>query len=250
MAVIKVLFNGRVTDIVFPDVEHSDDVTGHMLKNEIFERTGIAPCYQYISYESLFGGCELEDFDASFGEILAMETGSPFTLSLRGIDPGEVMNYIPDEAVESNPVVVGTMTEMPPVSRAPPLEATITERVTIDGSCGVENVASRLLGKDFSSVFTCVWGSVDVGSGQLQRVFPFHFRTVGGCDAARSWSASLRELLVAGIHPAVLGRDGYEAAVNVLSGGGTSSRPPAAWNLNVSTSTRPPLPNDILVSKC
>ena len=221
-----------------------------MLKNEIFERTGIAPCYQSLSYDSLFGDTEIRDNNKRFGEeLLTREVNSPLLLSLRGIDPGEVMNYIPDEAVDSNPVVAGTMTEMPPVSHAPPLEATITERVTIDGSCGVENFASRLLdGKDFSSVFTCVWGSVDVGSGQLQRVFPFHFRTVGGCDAARSWSASLRELLVAGIHPAVLGRDGYEAAVNVLSGGGTSNRPPAAWNLIVFTSTRPLMPN--LVSKC
>ena len=238
MAVVKVLFNGRVTDIVFPDVE-LEDVTGHTLKNEICERTGISPCYQLLTYDGLFGDDVFPDCE-NMGDILL---ASPLlSLTIQGLNPNDVLDYIPDASAEMV-VTPRLATEMPPVSHAPPLEATITERLTIDGSCGVENVASRLLGKDFSSVFTCVWGSVDVGSGQLQRVFPFHFRTVGGCDAARSWSASLRELLVAGIHPAVLGRDGYEAAVNVLSGGGTSSRPPAAWNLNVSTSTRPPLQN-------
>ena len=241
MVNVTVVFNGRITNIAFPDVEF-EDITGRMIKEEICERTAILPSYQVLTYEGLFGGeMVLEDVTNFEEAIIVIGTNDIFTLTLQGVDPEGVMNYIPDEAAEKCQVEM-TM-EMPSeVTRAPPLEATITERVTLDGSCEVENVANRLFqGRDVSSVFTCVSGIVDVGNGQLQSVFPFHFRTAGGCDTTWSWSASLREHLVVGIHPAVLGRGGYEAAMNVLFEGSRAfDGPRATWNLVVSTSSRPP----------
>ena len=242
MVVVKVTFNGRITNIAFPHLDFGD-VTGRMIKEEIYERTGILKRYQVLTYQGIFGGAEHFGNDSNLGQAVGVTgTNGDITLTLQGADPTYFMNYIPDEAVEKCPVpVVETTRESSEMTRAPPIEATVTERVTLDGSCGVGNVANRLLhGRDFSLVFTCVSGSVDVGTGQPQSVFPFHFRTVGGCDAVRIWSTSLQEHLVAGIHPAVLGRGGYEAAVNVLFEGSKAVGPPVTWNLVVSTSSRPP----------